>query len=105
MRSTSAAAFSSEPFNVPFPIGRGAAALLFAGARAFSVDRSVLKRFTWSTRLIVGLLVLAVVAAALTWVVLYGVIRSTSRRRRRDGYSPVDRGSYRSVELPQFCET
>ena len=46
---------------------------------------------TWSTRLIVGLLVLAVVAAALTWVVLYGVIRSTSRRRRRDGYSPVDR--------------
>jgi len=92
VRSTSAAAFSSEPFNVPFPIGRGAAALLFAGARAFSVDRSVLKRFTWSTRrLIVGLLVLAVVAAALTWVVLYGVIRSTSRRRRRDGYSPVDR--------------
>ncbi len=47
--NVSGAAFWSEPFNVPFLIGLGAAALLFTGAGAFSVDRSVLQRLTWST--------------------------------------------------------
>ncbi|MGV0804118.1 DoxX family protein, partial [Mycolicibacterium elephantis] len=50
----------------------GAAALLFAGAGAYSVDARVLGRTAWSPRLAVGLLVAAVVAAVLTWVALNG---------------------------------
>ncbi len=71
--NVSGAAFWSEPFNVPFLIGIGAAALLFAGAGSYSVDSRFLRRFSWSSRLIIALLVLAVAAAVLTWVALYGV--------------------------------
>ena len=71
--NVSGAAFWSEPFNVPFLIGLGAAALLFTGAGAYSVDCRVLRRSAWSTALTVGLLVLAVAAAVVTWVALYGV--------------------------------
>ncbi len=39
--NVSGAAFWSEPFNVPFFIGLGGAALLFAGAGAYSVDSRV----------------------------------------------------------------
>ena len=71
--NVSAAAFWSEPFNVPFLIGIGAAALLFTGAGGLSVDGRILRRLSWSRRLVIALLVLAVAAAVLTWVALYGV--------------------------------
>ena len=44
--NVSGAAFWSEPFNVPFLIGVGAAALLFTGAGAYSVDARLLGRPT-----------------------------------------------------------
>jgi putative oxidoreductase len=71
--NVSAAAFWSEPFNVPFLIGVGAAALLFTGAGAYSVDAKVLGRTVWSTKIAVALLVVAFAAAILTWIALYGV--------------------------------
>ncbi|MGV0642359.1 DoxX family protein [Mycolicibacterium sp. XJ2546] len=70
--NVSTAAFWSQPFNVPFLIGIGTAALLFAGAGAYSVDARVLGRTTWSPRIAVGLLVAAFAAAILTWVALNG---------------------------------
>lgn len=71
--NVSGAAFWSEPFNTPFLIGLGAAALLFTGAGAYSVDRRLPARFGPSLRISVALLTLAVVAAVVTWVALYGV--------------------------------
>ena len=70
--NVSAAAFWSEPFNVPFLIGIGAAALLFTGAGAYSVDEKVLGRTAWSARVALGLLILAFAAAILTWISLNG---------------------------------
>jgi uncharacterized membrane protein YphA (DoxX/SURF4 family) len=66
------AAFWSQPFNVPFLVAIGAAALLFTGAGAYSVDARILARERFSGRVAVGLLVLAVAAAALTWILLNG---------------------------------
>ncbi|MEZ0342329.1 DoxX family protein [Mycobacterium sp. pV006] len=71
--NVSGAAFWSEPFNVPFLIGLGAAALLFTGAGAYSVDRRLAARFGPSLRVSVALLTVAIAAAVLTWVALYGV--------------------------------
>ena len=71
--NVSAAAFWSDPFNVPFLIGLGGAALLFTGAGAYSVDGRLLARITWSKGLKLGLLGLAFVAAVVTWMALYGV--------------------------------
>ena len=71
--NVSAAAFWSEPFNVPFLLGVGAVALLFTGAGRYSVDRLAFNRSHWPNRVTVALLVLAFVAAVLTWVALYGV--------------------------------
>ena len=71
--NVSAAAFWSDPFNVPFLIGVGAAALLFTGAGDFSVDARLVKRLNWSVRSSLVLLGLAVAAAVVTWVALYGV--------------------------------
>lgn len=70
--NVSGGAFWSMPFNEPFLLAVGAGTLLFAGAGAYSVDARVLSRIRWSTRIAVGLLVLAVAAAILTWVVLNG---------------------------------
>jgi putative oxidoreductase len=70
--NVSAAPFWSDPFNAPFLIGLGATALLFTGAGAYSVDTRVLGRTGWSARIAVGLLIVAIVAAVLTWVVLNG---------------------------------
>ncbi|ULE31438.1 DoxX family protein [Mycobacterium sp. IDR2000157661] len=70
--NVSAAAFWSDPFNAPFLIGIGATALLFAGAGSYSVDARVLGRTAWQTRFLVGLLIVAVAAAILTWVALNG---------------------------------
>jgi len=71
--NVSTAAFWSEPFNVPFLIGLGAAALLFTGAGAYSVDAKVFGRTVWSTRIVLGLLIVAFAAAIVTWIALYGV--------------------------------
>lgn len=62
----------SEPFNVPFLLAVGAAALLFAGAGAYSVDARALARVRWTTRIAVILLVVAVASAAVTWLTLNG---------------------------------
>jgi uncharacterized membrane protein YphA (DoxX/SURF4 family) len=70
--NVSGGAFWSEPFNVPFLLAIGATALLFVGAGAYSVDARVFGRTTWSPRIAVGLLILAIAAAILTWVVLNG---------------------------------
>ena len=70
--NVSAAAFWSEPFNVPFLLAVGAAALLFTGAGAYSVDARIFGRTRFSVRVAVGLLVVAVAAALLTWTLLNG---------------------------------
>ncbi|UXA16878.1 DoxX family protein [Mycobacterium sp. SMC-4] len=66
-------AFWSEPFNLAFMIGLGAAALLFTGAGSYSLDHRLPARFGPSLRVSTLLLVVAVAAAILTWVALYGV--------------------------------
>ena len=66
--NVSAAAFWSDPFNAPFLIALGAATLLFTGAGAFSVDARVFGRTGWSARIAVGLLIVAIAAAILTWI-------------------------------------
>ncbi|MGE2737131.1 DoxX family protein [Mycolicibacterium vaccae] len=71
--NVSGAAFWSEPFNVPFLIGLGAAALLFTGAGAYAVDRRLPAWTTATMRVSVALLAVAFAAAVLTWVALYGV--------------------------------
>ena len=70
--NVSAGAFWSEPFNVPFLLAIGATTLLFTGAGAYSVDARVFGRPRWSPRIAVGLLVLAIAAAILTWILLNG---------------------------------
>jgi uncharacterized membrane protein YphA (DoxX/SURF4 family) len=70
--NVSAAAFWSDPFNAPFLIAAGATALLFAGAGGYSVDARVLGQARVSVRIAVGLLILAIAAALLTWVALNG---------------------------------
>ena len=70
--NVSAATFWSDPFNVPFLIAVGAAALLFTGAGAYSVDARIFGRWRLGVRVAMGLLVLAVAAALLTWILLNG---------------------------------
>jgi putative oxidoreductase len=70
--NVSAAAFWSNPFNVPFLIAVGAAALLFTGAGGYSVDARVFGGSRFGLRFGVGLLVLAIAAALLTWILLNG---------------------------------
>lgn len=70
--NVSGGAFWSEPFNVPFLLAIGATALLFVGAGAYSVDARLFGKTTWSPRIAVGLLILAIAAAILTWILLNG---------------------------------
>jgi putative oxidoreductase len=70
--NVSAAAFWSDPFNVPFLIAVGAAALLFTGAGSYSVDARIFGSWRFGVRVAVGLLVVAIAAALLTWVLLNG---------------------------------
>ncbi|TFV55572.1 DoxX family protein [Mycobacterium sp. PS03-16] len=70
--NVSAGAFWSQPFNVPFLVAVGAAALLFAGAGGYAVDARLGARVRPGVRVAVALLVVAVVAAVLTWVALNG---------------------------------
>lgn len=71
--NVSGAAFWSEPFNVPFLLGLGAATLIFTEPGRYSIDSRALGRVTWSLRVKVLLVVLALAVAAATWVALYGV--------------------------------
>jgi putative oxidoreductase len=70
--NVSAATFWSEPFNVPFLVAVGAAALLFTGAGSYSIDARIFGRWRFSPRVAMGLLILAVAAALLTWILLNG---------------------------------
>lgn len=70
--NVSADAFWSQPFNVPFLAAFAAAALLFTGAGAFSVDERVFGRSRVSARASIGLLVLGIVVAVVTWIALNG---------------------------------
>ena len=70
--NVSGGAFWSQPFNVPFLLAIGATALLFVGAGAYSVDARLFGKTTWSPRIAFGLLILAIAAAILTWIVLNG---------------------------------
>ncbi len=70
--NVSAAAFWSDPFNVPFLLALAAAALLFTGAGSYSVDARVFWRSRVDVRIAVGLLVVAIAAAVLTWILLNG---------------------------------
>jgi putative oxidoreductase len=70
--NVSGGAFWSEPFNVPFLAALGAIALLFTGAGAYSVDAKVFGRARWPGFVTVGLFVVAVAAAVVTWVLLNG---------------------------------
>ncbi|MFI5510684.1 DoxX family protein [Mycobacterium sp. NPDC051804] len=70
--NVSAGAVWSDPFNAPFLIALGAVTLLFTGAGTLSVDARVFGRTGWSTKITVGLLLVAIVAAVVTWIVLNG---------------------------------
>jgi putative oxidoreductase len=70
--NVSEAAFWSDPFNVPFLIAVGATALLFAGAGSYSVDARVFGNWRVGVRVALGLLVVAIAAAVLTWTLLNG---------------------------------
>ncbi|WNG86319.1 DoxX family protein [Mycobacterium sp. ITM-2016-00317] len=71
--NVSGAAFWSEPFNVPFLLGLGAATMIFTGAGRYSIDGLVPGRVAWPVRVRVLLVALAFVVAVATWVALYGV--------------------------------
>jgi putative oxidoreductase len=70
--NVSGGAFWSEPFNVPFLLAFGAAALLFTGPGAWSVDTRLIGRSRWAVPIALGLLIVAVAAAVLTWILLNG---------------------------------
>ncbi|MGX9787357.1 DoxX family protein [Mycobacterium sp. MMS18-G62] len=70
--NVSTAAFWSQPFNVPFLLAVGAAALLFTGAGAYSIDARVLGSVRYGSRVAVGLLIVGIAAAVFTWILLNG---------------------------------
>jgi putative oxidoreductase len=70
--NVSAAAFWSDPFNAPFLIAVGATALLFTGAGAYSADARIFGSWRFGVRVATGLLVVAIAAALLTWILLNG---------------------------------
>lgn len=70
--NVSAAAFWSDPFNVPFLTAFAATTLLFAGAGAYSLDARLFGRHRWPWVISVGLLVIGIAAAVATWVLLNG---------------------------------
>jgi hypothetical protein len=62
----------SRRINHPFVLALGGVAPLFAGAGAISVDERVFGRSRWPARISLGLLVIAIAVALLTWIVLNG---------------------------------
>lgn len=71
--NVSGAAVWSDPFNFPFALAGGAAALLFTGAGRYSLDERLWARAVWPRLVAVILLVLAIAAAVATWAVFNGV--------------------------------
>jgi putative oxidoreductase len=71
--TVSGSAFWTEPFNVPFVTAFGAAALLFTGAGAYSLDGRFFGRSRWPGLITATLFLAAVGAAVATWVLLNGV--------------------------------
>jgi putative oxidoreductase len=70
--NVSTGAFWSQPLNVPFLVAFVAAALLFTGAGAYSVDARLFGRSRWPMPVAVGLLIVAIAAAVVTWIALNG---------------------------------
>jgi putative oxidoreductase len=70
--NVSTGAFWSQPFNVPFLVAFGAAALLFTGAGAYALDARLFGRARWPLPVAVGLLIVAIAAAVMTWIALNG---------------------------------
>lgn len=70
--NVSGGAVWSDAFNFPFALGLGAAALLFTGAGAYSLDQKLWARAVWPRLVAVILFVLAIAAAVATWVLLNG---------------------------------
>jgi uncharacterized membrane protein YphA (DoxX/SURF4 family) len=66
------AAFWSQPFNVPFLVALGTAAVLFAGPGSYSADAKVFGTTRWSMRIAVGVLSTAFIVAIVTWAALSG---------------------------------
>lgn len=62
----------ANPFNAPFLIALGAVTLLFTGAGGLSADARLFGRTVWSTKITVGLLLVAFIAAVATWIFLNG---------------------------------
>jgi putative oxidoreductase len=60
-----------QPFNHPFALALGSVTILFAGAGGLSLDAR-LWRSGWAAPLTVGLLLLAILVAVVTWVALNG---------------------------------
>ncbi|WP_396916003.1 DoxX family protein [Mycolicibacterium sp.] len=70
--NVSADAFWSQPFNVPFLVAFSAAALLFTGAGTLPVDHRMFGRSRAPVAIAVGLLVVGIVVAIVTWIALNG---------------------------------
>jgi uncharacterized membrane protein YphA (DoxX/SURF4 family) len=70
--TVSGTALWSDPFNVPFLVAFAAAALLFTGAGAYSVDARVFRRPSWPGAVTIGLFLVGLAAAVATWVLLNG---------------------------------
>jgi putative oxidoreductase len=70
--NVAAGAFWSNPFNLPFMVAFGATALLCTGAGAYSMDERLWGRSRWPAPVVIGLFVIAVLAAVVTWVALNG---------------------------------
>lgn len=70
--NVSGSAFWSQPFNVPFLVAFGAAALLFTGPGAYSLDARLFGRSRWPGFVVIGLFVVAIAAAVATWILLNG---------------------------------
>jgi uncharacterized membrane protein YphA (DoxX/SURF4 family) len=71
--TVSSTAFWADPVSVPFVTAFGAAALLFTGAGAYSLDSRFLGRSRWPALVSAALFLVAVAAAVATWVLLNGV--------------------------------
>lgn len=70
--NVAADAFWAQPFNVPFLVAFAAAALLFTGAGALSVDQRVFGRSRVPLPVATGLLILGIAIAVVTWIALNG---------------------------------
>jgi len=65
-------AFWTDPVNMPLVIGIGAVVVLFTGAGRYSLDHRLFGRARWPRLVSVALLVIAIIAAVVTWVALNG---------------------------------